>query len=119
MHNKDEFGYDDIFDEGHDLFVTDDGDKDASSCCSQGEYLTEQAHHNDLEQKISITERSSKFLLKIYVQLLRVIRPIELAGSYKKAAKESPEIRMEGQLLSSSPRAQLSEDELDEDELLI
>jgi len=57
---------------------------DKESKDSGGNYLTDQAFHNDLESQISITERSSKFLLNIYVELLRVIKPLEEAGSYTK-----------------------------------
>jgi len=35
---------------------------DNDSKNSSGNYLTDQAFHNDLESQISITERSSKFL---------------------------------------------------------
>ena len=51
--------------------------------------MTEQAYHNELDSTISIQERSSRFLQQIYVELLRVIRPLELDGSYKKIQNNS------------------------------
>ena len=90
--HNDEFLYDDIFDDCNDLFFNDDGDRSLSqgneSNYSTGDYLTEQAFHNDLESQISITERSSKFLKEIYVSLLRIIRPLEKQGSYAKPPKK-------------------------------
>ena len=87
-----DYMFDEIFDEANDLFITDDGDKSLSegyiSQDSTGDYQTEQAHHNDLEQSITVTERSSKFLLNIYLELLRVIKPLEKPGSYKMVAKQ-------------------------------
>ena len=56
---------------------------------SSGDYLPEQAHHNDLAQSVSIMERSSKFLFLIYLELLRIIRPLELPDSYKKRSRRS------------------------------
>ena len=51
--HNDEFLYDDIFDDCNDLFFNDDGDRSLSqgneSNYSTGDYLTEQAFHNDLE----------------------------------------------------------------------
>lgn len=115
----DEYGYDDIFDEPNELFVTEDDEKSFGSD-SEGDYLTEQAHYNDLESSISIMERSSKFLFNIYVELLRIIRPLELSGSYKRRDRQTLDIRLaENENLISSPRHSLhEEDELEEDELL-
>ena len=39
--------------------------------------MTEKAFHNDLESSLSITERSGKFIVLIYVELLRIIKPLE------------------------------------------
>lgn len=36
---------------------------------------------------MSISERSAKLLQKIYVELLRVIRPLEKKGSYSSRVK--------------------------------
>ena len=64
----DEYSYDEIFEDTNDLFFLDNDEKSLSqggtneSRDSSGEYVTEQAFHNDLESSISITERSSKFL---------------------------------------------------------
>ena len=52
--------------------------------------MTEQGFHNDLESSISITERSSKFLKRIYIELLRIIKPIEMPGSYENNDAQSP-----------------------------
>ena len=61
-------------------------------------------------------ERTSKFLQKIYVELLRVIRPLEKPGSYKK--KYGDESAPDQENLGSSPRQSTQEDELDDDMLL-
>lgn len=39
---------DDLFDEGNEMVIEDDGEGSDDSTYSSGDYLTEQAHHNDL-----------------------------------------------------------------------
>jgi len=117
---SDDFGYDEIFDDTNDLFFIDEGEKSVSnvndSKDSSGDYLTEQAFHNDLESQISITERSSRFLQLIYVELLRVIKPMEMVGSYKRVPRQRDE-NTDIEFMTS-PRASTLEDELDEDYLI-
>ena len=87
----DDLSYDEFFDDAADLFDIDDNDKTISNLNetrdSSGNYQTEQAYHNELEGPLSITQRSSKFLQKVYVELLRVIRPLEKEGSYPRPAR--------------------------------
>ena len=122
--NNEDHGYDDIFDDAHDFFVTDDGDKSMSeeSTGFSGDYLTEQAHCNDLESSLSITERSSKFLLNIYIELLRIIRPIEKKNSYKKQQPDKGSNNTDQDMAGITLSARGStceEDELDDDRLLM
>lgn len=77
------FMYDELFDEPNDLFFTDDGSVSEGSKDSSGDYMTEQAQQNDIASVCSISERASHFLKHIYVELLRVIKPLELADSYR------------------------------------
>ena len=80
--------------------------------------MTEQAYHNELDSVVSIQERSSRFLQHIYIELLRVIRPLEQEGSYKKINNNSIPNQAEIDFMSQSPRQSTLEDELDDDELL-
>ena len=86
---------------GHDEMFNDDGfiiDEDMENNLSKGDesvtessgdYMTEQAYHNDLHTDISIVERFSKYLKPIYVNLLHIIKPLEQHGSYQKGSKAS------------------------------
>ena len=113
----DEYIYDEIFEDTNDLFFLDADEKSISqhndSRDSSGDYLTEQAYHNDLESSISITERSSKFLQQIYIELLKIIKPIERPGSYAKTSNRNHD----NDIMATSPRGSTLEDELDEDQL--
>ena len=67
--------------ESKDLFFDDNSDNsmDNSNLSTEilDNYMTEKAFHNDLESSLSITERSGKFIMLIYVELLRIIKPLE------------------------------------------
>ena len=39
--------------------------------------MTEQAFNNNLEGPVSIVERSGRLLKQIYIELLRIIKPLE------------------------------------------
>ena len=79
-------------------------------------YMTGKAFHNDLESSLSITERSGKFIQNIYIELLRIIKPLEVehwSNEFKLrtafgSAQESDE----------SPRAFTIENEMSEKNLL-
>ena len=85
--------------------------------------MTEQAFHNDLESSISITERSSKFLQNIYIELLKIIKPLERPGCYsnstakKKRNNNLNALQQESDIMATSPRVSTFEDELDEEQL--
>ena len=76
-----EDSFDDIINDSKELFYEDNSDGSQGNLNDSFEtidnYLTEKAFHNDLESSLSITERSGKFILLIYVELLRIIKPIE------------------------------------------
>ena len=86
--------YDEIFDEeqSRDLFYEDDDEKGSTdalneSADSAGIFQTETAFNNNLEGAVSIVERSGRLLKQIYVELLRIIKPLERDASlFKKAA---------------------------------
>ena len=67
--------------ESKDLFFDDNSDNSMDNSNMSTEiidnYMTEKAFHNDLESSLSITERSGKFIMLIYVELLRIIKPLE------------------------------------------
>ena len=98
---------DEIFDDGNDPFIAEDSPSESSQD-SSGEYITEQAHHNDLNQHMSIMERSSKFLFLIYIELLRIIRALERPDSYKRRNKHDSDtdMRLDSRQLSSSQVSQ-------------
>ena len=109
-------GYDEMFEETNELFYTDKDELSADSKDSTGDYLTEQAYHNDTESSISITERSSKFLQNIYIELLRIIKPLEKKGSYAKPQRKPSDSNIDLAFMMS--RVETLEDELDEDLLM-
>lgn len=132
MTKRNEMIYDDISDEdANDLFFIDNDDKSMSnndSRDSSGEYMTEQAHNNDIDAVCSIQEKSSRYLKSIYTELLRVIKPLERADSYKQDSSKAggknrthdPDSVLVNNISSvtMSPQASTLEDELDDDLIL-
>jgi len=97
---KNSFDDDDEFDEmfedenSRNLFIEDEDDKnsDASeaSTDSTGNFMTEQAYNNNLEGSVSIVERSGKLLKLVYMELLRIIKPLENNRPNSKKSAQSP-----------------------------
>ena len=70
----------DVFDETKDLFYevnSADDSGDDSDDGSVDNYCTESAFHNDLESTMSLTEKSGKYVVLIYAEILRMIKPLE------------------------------------------
>jgi len=64
-------------------------------------------------------ERSSKFLFTIYVELLRIIKPLEQPNSFGRRDRNAADVRPEdhSHIISSSRQSQ-QEDELEDEDLL-
>ena len=81
IRNLIEDSFDDMLQESKDLFYDDNSDQSDDNHNDSFEsvynYMTEKAFHNDMESSMSITEKSGKFILLIYVELLRIIKPLE------------------------------------------
>ena len=81
IRNLIEDSFDDMLQESKDLFYDDNSDQSEDKLNDSFEsvynYMTEKAFHNDMETSLSITEKSGKFILLIYVELLRIIKPLE------------------------------------------
>lgn len=110
--------YDEMFEDSHELFELDDGERSQSnineSKMSGDDYMTEQACLNDLEAPISLTEKSSVFLKNIYIELLRIIKPLERSADKKTTQLQR---QMESDT-ANSQRLHTLEEELDDEYLL-
>ena len=56
---------------------------------SMGHFMTEQAFNNNLEGSISIVERSGRLLKQIYIELLRIIKPLEKEQNLRSKSKKN------------------------------
>ena len=67
---------------------------------------------------MSVMERSSKFLFQIYVELLRIIKPLEKPDSYKKQPRADHRLDINENMISSEQISLHEDDLLDDDKIL-
>ena len=114
--------YDEMFEEtpSREIFFEDEDDRYSNegglndSVDSMGQFMTEQAFNNNLEGSISIIERSGRLLKQIYIELLRIIKPLEKEQSQRTKSKKNYQADLE-HLESPNPS---SNEEENEEELL-
>ena len=83
--NKDDDGsLEDLVERSNDLFEDEISFDKLSSFSheSEGNYMTEQGFFNNLESSLSLVERSAKLQKQIYIELLKLIKPLEQATNF-------------------------------------
>ena len=76
--------------------------------------MTEQAFNNNLEGPVSIVERSGRLLKQIYIELLRIIKPLEKEQGLKNKSNRN----LQGDLEHLDSPNPSSNEEENEEELL-
>ncbi len=116
MRKLQDSSFDDMLGDSKDLFFDDNSDKSIDhlndSFDSVDNFMTEKAFHNDIESSLSITERSGKFIMLIYVELLRIIKSLEKDVPASSNSKANIELDSERSMQSVAGGDEMNEEAL-------